>query len=283
MCDVLTEDARVDLEVEADFVGNREPLDVHSRLPIERIVFDSSTSGRVVMKALRINLSVLMAFLTIGFCYGEAWGLFDKARATIYYTQGSQYLERGQHDQAITSFTNAIELNPEYAEAYNNRGVAHLDKNQYDQAISDCTKAIEINPKYAMAYNNRGLAYVGKGLYDKAISDCTKAIELNPKHAMAYNNRALACYSKGEYDKAWEDVHKAQSLGLQIHPGFLNALREASGILEEQMGGTTSVKKTLEKNIDPQEACQEDCREMFEKGELKKGMTVEECIKFLCK
>jgi len=45
----------------------------------------------------------------------------------------------------------------------------------------------------------------------------------------AYYNRGAAYYYKREYDQAWEDVHKAQSLGLQIRPDFLKALREASG------------------------------------------------------
>jgi len=46
---------------------------------------------------------------------------------------------------------------------------------------------------------------------------------------MAYNGRGVAYYHKGEYDKAWEDVRKAQSFGYQVHPGFLEELREASG------------------------------------------------------
>ncbi|MGB2808363.1 MAG: tetratricopeptide repeat protein [Sedimentisphaerales bacterium] len=57
----------------------------------------------------------------------------------------------------------------------------------------------------------------------------TNAVEINPKLAVAYSNRAVVYCKKEEYDKAWEDVHKAQSLGYQVHPGFLKALREASG------------------------------------------------------
>ena len=153
------------------------------------------------------------------------------------------------------------------AEAYNNRGVAWQRKGDYDRAITDYTKAIELNPRFAEAYYNRGNAYYSKGQYDQAISDCNKALELNPKLPAAYNNRGIACYYKGEYDKAWDDVYKAQSLGLQVHPEFLEALREASP----------------EKSTDSREACEEDCRRMSEKGELRQGMTVEECIKMLCK
>jgi len=75
----------------------------------------------------------------------------------------------------------------------------------------------------------RGLSYAKKGEYDRAIADYPKAIEMNPRDTLAYNNRGIAYYYKGEYNKAWEDVHKAQSLGYQVHPGFLKALRKASG------------------------------------------------------
>ena len=64
------------------------------------------------------------------------------------------------------------------AEFYNDRGVAHAQgKGQYDQAISDFTSAIEINPEYAEAYYNRGVVHAqGKGQYDQAISDFTNAL-----------------------------------------------------------------------------------------------------------
>ena len=51
----------------------------------------------------------------------------------------------------------------------------------YDIAMSDYNKAIEINPNYVDAYNNRGNIYSqGKGEYDNAIPDYDKAIEINP-------------------------------------------------------------------------------------------------------
>jgi len=46
---------------------------------------------------------------------------------------------------------------------------------------------------------------------------------------MAYNNRGVVYYFAKEYDKAWADVHKAEALGGVVHPGFLDALKKASG------------------------------------------------------
>jgi Tfp pilus assembly protein PilF len=76
------------------------------------------------------------------------------------------------------------------AKFYNNRGTTFGEKGQYDQAISDFNNAIEINPRYIKAYNNRGIVYRLKGKYDKAISDFNKAIEINPLDAEGYNNLA---------------------------------------------------------------------------------------------
>ena len=62
-------------------------------------------------------------------------------------------------DRAIADYTEAIRLDPKYANAYSNRGVAYSDKGDKDRAIADFTEAIRLDPKYADAYNNRGFAY----------------------------------------------------------------------------------------------------------------------------
>lgn len=112
---------------------------------------------------------------------------------------------------------------------YYNQGVARLEKREHDLAISDLTKAIEKNPRFANAHFYRGRSYFRKGELDQAISDFNKAIEIDPGLAVAYGERAVIYFIKKEYDKTWENIHKQESLGLEIDPGFLKALREASG------------------------------------------------------
>jgi len=51
-----------------------------------------------------------------------------------------------------------------------------LKLENYDQAISDYTKAIEINPDYTEAYLNRGNAYAfSMDNFSQACSDWQKA------------------------------------------------------------------------------------------------------------
>ena len=109
-----------------------------------------------------------------------------------------------------------------------------------DVPISDYTEALEINPRYGDAYFNRGLAYHAKGQYDQAISDYTKALEINPEDAGTYYARGFTYYFKKEYEKSWVDVKKAQSLGYSIHPKFLEDLLDASGTQGRRKSKTLS-------------------------------------------
>ena len=48
------------------------------------------------------------------------------------------------------------------------------------KAIAYYTQAIELKPDFLQAYSNRGAAYAEKGEFDKALKDFTKAIQLKP-------------------------------------------------------------------------------------------------------
>ena len=125
---------------------------------------------------------------------------------------------------AIADYTRAIELNPDYAMAYNNRGIAHLQKREYDKAIADYSKAIELDPDYAVAYNDRGIAYRHKGEYDKAIADYTKAIGLDPQWPHAYKNRAGAYKEQGKKAEAIADLKKF--ITLTDNPQWIQMARQ---------------------------------------------------------
>ena len=63
-------------------------------------------------------------------------------------------------NQAIAALTWEIGLDPYNAFIYYNRGLAYSKKGDYDQAIADYTQAIKLNPNYVEA---RGIMYSNKG------------------------------------------------------------------------------------------------------------------------
>jgi tetratricopeptide (TPR) repeat protein len=151
--------------------------------------------------------------------YTEAIRL-DPKYADAYGKRGNVYLVRKDNDRAIADYADAIRLNPKFAVAYNNRGLAYANKNDYDHAIADFTEAIRLDPKFAIAYNGRGIANAHKKNYDRAIADYNEAITLNPKYAVAYYNRGNAYYNKREYNYAIPDYTETIRLNAAFVPAY---------------------------------------------------------------
>ena len=152
-----------------------------------------------------------------------------KKETAVHISRGALYAKKGMLDEALAEINEALNIDPNYASAYNDRGIVYIHKDQYARAVADYTRALEIDSGFALAYLNRGLTYSLKGQYEKAIADFSKAVEIDPGDALVYNERGITYYLKKEYEKSWEDVRKAQNLGYQVSPGFLENLRQASG------------------------------------------------------
>jgi tetratricopeptide (TPR) repeat protein len=146
----------------------------------------------------------------------------------LYGNRGFAYYKKGENALAIADYSRSIELQPS-AFIYYNRGLVYESQGDIDRAIDDLNKAVEMRPDVPSIYYSRGLIFGKKGEPDKAISDLSKVIELDPKYVDAYSDRAVAFFQKKEYDKSWEDVRKVESLGYKLEPGFLEALKKASG------------------------------------------------------
>ena len=107
-------------------------------------------------------------------------------------TGAMAYANKGEYDKAIADYTEAIRLDPKYAEAYYNRGMAYGNEGRLRQGDCRLHRGHPAQPEIAVAYCNRGTAYGTRASYDKAIADYTEAIRLDPKYAVAYYNRGVA-------------------------------------------------------------------------------------------
>lgn len=79
-------------------------------------------------------------------------------KATVYYKKGEPDKELAVYDAAISQATRPIQ-DSAYALIYHRRALIYAGKNKYDKAIDDCSEAINLNSEYAEAYNSRGSAH----------------------------------------------------------------------------------------------------------------------------
>lgn len=98
--------------------------------------------------------------------------------ADDFYLKANEKYYQKDYKGAIADYTEAIRLNPNFAEAYNNRGLVRNELGDKQGALADYNTAIKINPNDAEAYNNRGIVRYELGDKLLAIADLQKASEL---------------------------------------------------------------------------------------------------------
>ena len=150
--------------------------------------------------------------------FNEALRIKPDDKVALYYRAGA-YRFKGNYDRAIEDYNAALRIEPDYQDALRARGLAYVGKGNYDRAIEDYTAALRIKPDL-LALLFRGVAYYNKGNYDRAIEDYTAALRIKPDHQYALYWRGLAYVGKGNYDRAIEDYNAA----LRIKPDYLEAL-----------------------------------------------------------
>ncbi len=129
----------------------------------------------------------------------------NKPHACDYYALGNADSVKSNYDAAVADYTEAIRLDPKYAEAYRCRGDAWYWKDGHNKAIDDYSEAIRLEPKNASAFSGRGAAYYQKNDFDHALADCEGAVRLNPNLWLGFYYRGAARFSKGDYAKAVSD------------------------------------------------------------------------------
>ena len=69
--------------------------------------------------------------------------------AQRHHDQGMSLYGSGEYQRAIAEFSQTIELDPQYTEAYYIRGLSYANLGQYERAIQNYDNAIELDPQFA--------------------------------------------------------------------------------------------------------------------------------------
>jgi len=107
----------------------------------------------------------------------------DKAAAEKLKAIGNSQMSGKQYDEAIESYTKAIELHPSNAVYYSNRAAAHSSKNDHVAAIADAQKALEIDPAFVRAYHRLGHAHYCSNDFKAAADAFQQGLNIDPSNA----------------------------------------------------------------------------------------------------
>jgi tetratricopeptide (TPR) repeat protein len=100
------------------------------------------------------------------------------------------------------------------AKAIYKEGFALFVKGQIDDAITRYGDALEVDPTLAIAWNGLSMALAKKGDLDAAVEAAEKLVSLEPDDPLSHTNLSRILMQQGKIPEA-EDA-KAQAMGLQM-------------------------------------------------------------------
>lgn len=191
--------------------------------------------------------------------------------AEAHYQRGVDQYYKNLFDSALLSFERAIELQPDYAEAWAGKGGVLQMLERYQEALVACDKAIELKLNLSDAWNNKAVALEGLQQYGEALKASEKAIELEPNLAEAWYNKGAILGKLGR----WEESVKASDKAIELKPKYKKACynrARAYSRLGKKTEALSDLKKAIELDESFKEKAQkdEDFRNLWDDDDFKK-------------
>ena len=112
----------------------------------------------------------------------ELWSTHPSDKnLTTMLAEGSNLVNKKKFDQAIVVFSKVIDLDPNWAEAWNKRATVLYMVGEFQKSQDDIDKVLELEQRHFGALAGQGLANIQLENYEKAIMSYKKAQQIYPK------------------------------------------------------------------------------------------------------
>lgn len=194
---------------------------------------------------LLISFALLTACATANKPVGVGSNVNDAVldRARAHTNLGAAYLQQNKLEIALDEFSQAIQILPTYAMAYNGLAMVRSVLKQDKEAEFNFKKSIDLDPSVSESRNNYGIFLCDRGRYKESIQQFLAAVE-NPLYStpnLAYANAGICAARGNDTQSAEIYLNKA----LQIQPLTHSAAHKLAEI-QFNRGDVVPAKKTLQ-------------------------------------
>ena len=143
--------------------------------PKLEILFNDLSQTQSEMKAQPIILEIW-----------SIWSVAIDTKTQEKFDAGNQLMSKRQYNESILMFSDAINLQPTFAEAWNKRATVNYIIGNYEESISDIFSTLELEPRHFGALDGLAQIYMLQNKYFKAAQVYRKILEILP-----YNKKAI--------------------------------------------------------------------------------------------
>lgn len=140
----------------------------------------------------------------------------NKLKSRQEIKKGNEFFKVGQYEPALTSYQEALRLDPDEKKIYMNIGLAYMGQYQpgskHPRDLEIAQKAIDYLEKFVQAYPQDKKTqkareflvsmYLATDRFDEAIKFYEEMLKTNPKDSKAMSSIAQMYFKKGDFDTA---------------------------------------------------------------------------------
>jgi Tfp pilus assembly protein PilF len=172
----------------------------------------------LVLAVLLICTRMQVRYWQDSFTLGRHAVEVTKNNFIMHTFYGGVLYKRGEFDEAITHFNEALRINPRYSEAYGRLGEVYIQIGKDNLAIANLTKSIELVPTSVDNLNN--LAWILATTGDANLRNPARSVEFalracelsNYEHPGVLDTLAAAYASAGNFPEAVKTAERAVKL-----------------------------------------------------------------------
>jgi len=136
----------------------------------------------------------------------------DAQRAKDYYKTGEDFEEAGRVEDALEQYSKAIDMEPDYIDAYLQRARLYKKQGKFEEAANDYERAITFDEKEEELFYLAAQARFSLAQYDSAVSLIDKSLELEEKYLEAYQLKTDILIAQEDYIGALKSAQLALDL-----------------------------------------------------------------------
>jgi tetratricopeptide (TPR) repeat protein len=119
-----------------------------------------------------------------------------------WFHLGFMYAELGRYPEALAAYDQALALDEQFALVWASKANVLVQLRRYDEALTACDGALVLDPNSDFAWNNKGVALAGLGRPIEALAAYDSALTRNPNSSDYWRNKGLVLAGMQRYDEA---------------------------------------------------------------------------------
>ena len=143
-------------------------------------------------------------------------------RKQMYVDSGNRYFQKQQYREASLQYQNAVQIDPQYADAHYRLGKSYLNLGYWSDAYRELSRTVDLAPENLQAQIDFGNMELAARQFQEAQRRAESILQKDPSNVDAHILRANAFAQLQDIDASLKEMQAAIGLNPQMGRTYLD-------------------------------------------------------------